>query len=138
MNCQRYGLCRPSPTPLYAAQNHLPPLLSGQLILFLWTSGVVEASAFTASFLVTWCERKAAVLAAFEEEAAGLCLAQARGHNKAVAANSDAPTVVAAAHRGSRGLAGHAGSVRRVTMLSSTVNPLCRARCDGGDYDGFV
>ena len=53
-----FGLCRPSPSPLYAQQNSLPPWLSGQIAYFLLASSTVETSAFIASSIRAWSSRQ--------------------------------------------------------------------------------
>ena len=53
-----YGLSRPSPSPVYAQQNSLPPLLSGQLAFFLLCALVIETSTYMASYLRFWKDRR--------------------------------------------------------------------------------
>jgi len=53
-----FGLCRPSPSPVYAQQNTLPPWLSGQIAYFLLAASTVETSACIASDIRLWSNRQ--------------------------------------------------------------------------------
>jgi len=52
-----YGLCRPSPNPVYVQQNSLPPWLSGQIAIYLLGSLTIETSTYIASYLNYWVDR---------------------------------------------------------------------------------
>jgi hypothetical protein len=49
-----YAASRPSPIAFFEAQNRLPPMLSGQLVLWFWTTLVIDTSVFTAFYLQFW------------------------------------------------------------------------------------
>ena len=53
-----FGLCRPSPSPLYAQQNSLPPWLSGQIAYFLLATTIIEFSVFIAANVRFWANRR--------------------------------------------------------------------------------
>jgi len=53
-----FGISRPSPSPLYAQQNSLPPWLGGQIAFFLLATAIVDFSVFITSSARFWANRR--------------------------------------------------------------------------------